>query len=214
MLSLKTQFSRICLYMVFVVFYHANVFYLGVYFWLRSVKSNLSTAVVRVASYSSKVRTFFIEVTLKLNFIYFQCFALCLFQFFHFHCCRIYNYDPVTPLKNLKASSYGKIFISFAFYEFYQYIAEFSLVIQNFLFLGKFVAIRGTVVRVSSVKPLVTHMAFKCNTCKEIQVICYKSHNVIYFSLPLYDMQKKISKCIFIQVLRLSEGKYKIPTKV
>ncbi|CAB3979134.1 DNA helicase MCM8-like [Paramuricea clavata] len=67
---------------------------------------------------------------------------------------RIYNYDPLTPLKNLKANCYGK-----------------------------FVAIRGTVVRVSSVKPLVTHMAFMCNTCKETQV------------------------------LPLSDGKYKIPTK-
>ncbi|XP_028409648.1 DNA helicase MCM8-like isoform X2 [Dendronephthya gigantea] len=48
---------------------------------------------------------------------------------------------------------------------------------------GKFVAIRGTVVRVSSVKPLVTHMAFLCNVCKETQV------------------------------LLLSDGKYKLPTK-
>ena len=36
--------------------------------------------------------------------------------------------------------------------------------------LGKFVAIRGTVVRVSNVKPLVTNMAFSCNLCGEMQV--------------------------------------------
>ncbi|XP_046848188.1 DNA helicase MCM8-like [Xenia sp. Carnegie-2017] len=67
---------------------------------------------------------------------------------------RMKNYHPITPLKNLKANCYGK-----------------------------FIAIHGTVVRLSSIKPMVSHMAFMCNTCKEIQV------------LPLPD------------------GKFKLPTK-
>uniref|UniRef100_UPI00358FB3BE DNA helicase MCM8 isoform X2 n=1 Tax=Myxine glutinosa TaxID=7769 RepID=UPI00358FB3BE len=49
---------------------------------------------------------------------------------------RIYNYEPWTLLKNLRANSYGK-----------------------------FVAIRGTVVRVGNIKPLCVQLAFSCNTC-------------------------------------------------
>ncbi|XP_041106487.1 DNA helicase MCM8 [Polyodon spathula] len=59
---------------------------------------------------------------------------------------RVYNYNPLTPLKNLRANFYGK-----------------------------YVALRGTVVRVSNIKPLCTKMAFSCNMCGEIQ------------SLPLAD---------------------------
>ena len=55
---------------------------------------------------------------------------------------RLMNYGPMTALKNLKAN-----------------------------YFGKFVAIRGTVVRVGSVKPFVTKMGFTCNTCGEEQVI-------------------------------------------
>lgn len=36
--------------------------------------------------------------------------------------------------------------------------------------VGKFVAIHGTVIRVSNVKPLVKKMAFSCNLCNETQV--------------------------------------------
>lgn len=35
---------------------------------------------------------------------------------------------------------------------------------------GKFVAIHGTVIRVSNVKPLVKKMVFSCNLCSETQV--------------------------------------------
>ncbi|XP_033631713.1 DNA helicase MCM8-like [Asterias rubens] len=55
---------------------------------------------------------------------------------------RLLNYDPVTPLKNLKANYYGK-----------------------------FVSVRGTVVRVSNIKPYCTKMAFQCNTCGDIQIV-------------------------------------------
>ncbi|EDO27446.1 predicted protein, partial [Nematostella vectensis] len=67
---------------------------------------------------------------------------------------RVINYDKITPLMNLKASCFGK-----------------------------FVAIRGTVVRVSNVKPMVTKMAFTCNLCGEAQSVA------------------------------LPDGKYKIPSK-
>ncbi|XP_075060108.1 DNA helicase MCM8 isoform X2 [Mixophyes fleayi] len=67
---------------------------------------------------------------------------------------RVYNYEPLTPLKNLRANLYGK-----------------------------YVALRGTVVRVSNIKPLCNKMAFLCNMCGDVQ------------SLPLPD------------------GKYTIPTK-
>ncbi|XP_015763599.1 PREDICTED: DNA helicase MCM8-like, partial [Acropora digitifera] len=50
-------------------------------------------------------------------------------------------------------------------------------------YCGKFVAIHGTVVRVSNVKPLVMGMAFSCNLCGETQAI------------------------------RLTDGKYSVPSK-
>ncbi|XP_053568665.1 DNA helicase MCM8 [Bombina bombina] len=53
---------------------------------------------------------------------------------------RVYNYEPLTQLKNLRANLYGK-----------------------------YVALRGTVVRVSNIKPLCTKMAFVCNTCGDVQ---------------------------------------------
>ncbi|XP_053316387.1 DNA helicase MCM8 isoform X2 [Spea bombifrons] len=71
----------------------------------------------------------------------------------HIHA-RVYNYDPLTPLKNLRANLYGK-----------------------------YVAVRGTVVRVSNIKPLCIKMAFSCNMCGDVQ------------SVPLPD------------------GKYTVPTK-
>lgn len=68
---------------------------------------------------------------------------------------RIYNYEPLTPLKMLRANLYGK-----------------------------FVAIRGTVVRVSNIKPLCSKMAFICNMCGDTRS------------------------------LALTDGKYTVPTKV
>nr|QIC49968.1 DNA helicase MCM8 [Actinia equina] len=75
-----------------------------------------------------------------------------MFDFPYIHA-RIINYDSIIPLKNLKAN-----------------------------YFGKFVAIRGTVVRVSNVKPLVIKMGFSCNLCS------------------------------FQQSITLQDGKYKIPT--
>ncbi|XP_055462059.1 DNA helicase MCM8 isoform X1 [Psammomys obesus] len=53
---------------------------------------------------------------------------------------RVYNYEPLTHLKNIRATCYGK-----------------------------YISIRGTVVRVSNIKPLCTKMAFRCAACGEIQ---------------------------------------------
>ncbi|KAM5246058.1 DNA helicase MCM8 isoform 4-T4 [Ctenodactylus gundi] len=67
---------------------------------------------------------------------------------------RVYNYEPLTHLKNIRANCYGK-----------------------------YLTLRGTVVRVSNIKPLCVKMAFLCAACGEIQSL----------SLP--------------------DGKYNLPTK-
>ncbi|XP_072713404.1 DNA helicase MCM8 isoform X3 [Ciconia boyciana] len=55
---------------------------------------------------------------------------------------RVYNYDPLTQLKNVRANCYGK-----------------------------YIALRGTVVRVSNIKPLCTKLAFLCGTCGDVQSV-------------------------------------------
>ncbi|XP_009073390.1 PREDICTED: DNA helicase MCM8 [Acanthisitta chloris] len=55
---------------------------------------------------------------------------------------RVYNYDPLTQLKNVRANCYGK-----------------------------YIALRGTVVRVSNIKPLCTKLAFVCGTCGDVQCV-------------------------------------------
>ncbi|XP_034041317.1 DNA helicase MCM8 [Thalassophryne amazonica] len=67
---------------------------------------------------------------------------------------RLYNYEPVTPLRTLRASVFGHL-----------------------------VCVRGTVVRVSNIRPLCTRLAFRCLRCSHTQ------------SLPL------------------QQGKYAAPTK-
>ncbi|XP_034538356.1 DNA helicase MCM8, partial [Notolabrus celidotus] len=49
---------------------------------------------------------------------------------------RLYNYEPLTPLRLLRASVFGRL-----------------------------VCVRGTVVRVSNIRPLCTRMAFRCMGC-------------------------------------------------
>lgn len=53
---------------------------------------------------------------------------------------RLYNYEPLTPLRMLRASVFGRL-----------------------------VCVRGTVVRVSNIRPLCTRMAFKCLCCSHAQ---------------------------------------------
>ncbi|KAJ3234094.1 DNA replication licensing factor mcm8, partial [Chytriomyces hyalinus] len=55
---------------------------------------------------------------------------------------RITSYDQVTPLKDLKAN-----------------------------LMGRFISVRGTIVRVSSIKPVVTQISFICSTCSQTQVL-------------------------------------------
>lgn len=57
---------------------------------------------------------------------------------------RMLGYDTIVPLKNIKASYYGK-----------------------------FVCVKGTVVRVSNMKPLCIKMVFECNNCSTIQTILF-----------------------------------------
>lgn len=38
-------------------------------------------------------------------------------------------------------------------------------------YYGKFVSVKGTVVRVSNIKPLCTHLAFECGTCAYVQTV-------------------------------------------
>ncbi|XP_027136146.1 DNA helicase MCM8 [Larimichthys crocea] len=53
---------------------------------------------------------------------------------------RLYNYEPLTPLRTLRASVFGRL-----------------------------VCVRGTVVRVSNIRPLCTRMAFRCLVCSQTQ---------------------------------------------
>lgn len=55
---------------------------------------------------------------------------------------RIMNYEPLTSLKSVKVN-----------------------------FMNKFVTIRGTVVRISSITPLATQMSFVCSSCQAIQTL-------------------------------------------
>ncbi|CAM1325469.1 MCM8 (predicted) [Pycnogonum litorale] len=56
--------------------------------------------------------------------------------------CRIINYEPLTSLKNLKANTYGR-----------------------------FVAVNGTVIRASNLRPMCTVMTFECVTCSSQQTL-------------------------------------------
>jgi len=56
---------------------------------------------------------------------------------------RLFTFDNVTPLRHLKAN-----------------------------YIGKFVSVRGTVVRVSNIKPLAVEMTFRCGKCDQL-VRCY-----------------------------------------
>eukprot|EP00124_Ichthyophonus_hoferi_P000656 Ihof_evm3s26 gene=Ihof_evmTU3s26 len=55
---------------------------------------------------------------------------------------RLFNYEPVIALKNMKSHS-----------------------------IGKYVAVQGTVVRVSNIRPMVTQMAFSCNMCGTGEIV-------------------------------------------
>lgn len=80
---------------------------------------------------------------------------------------RLHNYpQSMIALKNLKAAYIGKMIFNFTF-ALYRSI---SLMLLRFLIcffhmIDRLVSVRGTVVKVSTVKPLVMQMCFACTKC-------------------------------------------------
>uniref|UniRef100_A0A8C6UNW7 DNA helicase MCM8 n=1 Tax=Neogobius melanostomus TaxID=47308 RepID=A0A8C6UNW7_9GOBI len=61
---------------------------------------------------------------------------------------RLYNYEPLTPLRLLRASVFGRL-----------------------------VCVRGTVVRVSNIRPLCTRLAFRCLGCSQTHALTLQHSN-------------------------------------
>ena len=88
---------------------------------------------------------------------------------------RLYNYEPLTALRTLRASVFGRL-----------------------------VCVRGTVVRVSNIRPLCTRMAFTCLGCSRTQSLPLQhgkyatpikvSHT--HLLLQHYDLTVTCSLCI------------------
>ena len=81
---------------------------------------------------------------------------------------RIEGYSEYTSIKDMKASLIGK--------------NSHHQVRQEFIHAGRFVSLRGTVVRIASVKPLVSQMAFSCNVCSDTRVMTFEDGK---FTLPV-----------------------------
>ena len=75
---------------------------------------------------------------------------------------RLFNYNPITLLKNVKAPLYGELQVCKNFTS--------ALNFYEFVFPGKLVCVQGTVVRAGNIRPLVTRIAFQCLSCHGIQV--------------------------------------------
>ncbi|KAI8613534.1 MCM2/3/5 family-domain-containing protein [Chytriomyces sp. MP71] len=71
---------------------------------------------------------------------------------------RLVGYDQVTPLKELKANLMGTE----------PHLFTPMIIMWH---VGRFISVRGTIVRVSSIKPVVTQIAFTCSTCMRVQVL-------------------------------------------
>jgi hypothetical protein len=96
---------------------------------------------------------------------------------------RIYNYEPFTPLSQLKSNSIGMLPAPSSFHQLPPSLPYLpppcsslcspaiapvaSSLTAPLLTLssGKFVALRGTVIRVGNIRPLVTSMSFGCSRC-------------------------------------------------
>ena len=84
---------------------------------------------------------------------------------------------------------------------------------------GKFVAIHGTVIRVSNVKPLVKKMAFSCNLCSQTQVWCLcLNYAVMLFCIYIWYVNLTISGlnadlCGQFKISRQLEMKWECATK-
>ena len=76
---------------------------------------------------------------------------------------------------------------------------QYCTLMIAFLLAGKFVAIHGTVVRVSNVKPLVMGMAFSCNLCGETQVwyTCWTLISFCYFGMKMLILFTKNEWILF-----------------
>lgn len=95
---------------------------------------------------------------------------------------RLYNF-PNTPLRNMKSNLIGALLSSFFFpitvfssslRALFSALPCFLLFCCSYLkcacvCIGKFVSIRGAVIRVSSIKPLVTQLTFACAKCGATQ---------------------------------------------
>lgn len=78
---------------------------------------------------------------------------------------RLQQYEPVAPLKNLKVCAHP-----LAASQNPDALLAFDTHIHSAQanYIGKYIAVRGTIVRVSNVKPLVTKMAFACPKCEAV----------------------------------------------
>lgn len=103
---------------------------------------------------------------------------------------RLINACQPIALKNLKANYYGKkqkvsqkilkkgnsrlytttIFCTAITINENSKNCRYVLCDYAFCIVGKFVSVKGTVVRVSNIKPLCTLLAFECGTCAYVQV--------------------------------------------
>lgn len=85
---------------------------------------------------------------------------------------RLYNYpESMIALKNLKAASIGNVPYRFSCcFQYIQvnlaYLIRKVKSILSYFMIDKLVSLRGTVVKASTVKPLVVEMSFDCAKCK------------------------------------------------
>lgn len=69
-------------------------------------------------------------------------------------------------------------------------------------------AVRGTVVRVGNVKPLVTRLVFECLRCTQRQVLCFPEG-----LLHKVERPEKRLLIFFLSYLLFDTGKYVVPTQ-
>lgn len=79
---------------------------------------------------------------------------------------RVEGFPRYTSIKELRASLIGR---RGAIYVHADFI--FNLIISD---AGTWLSVRGTVVRISSVKPLVTQMEFTCGTCSQGRIVVFE----------------------------------------
>lgn len=80
---------------------------------------------------------------------------------------RIIDYEPITKIKAIKANVIGIVVVCL-FATAYLCLSPHVTMLPPFSIsiAGKFICVRGTVVRVSNIKPMVTRMDFTCQRCE------------------------------------------------